>query len=279
METLRWLILIPSFYLSFVMPSASNAANSKVTAAIAGARAIVMVPIESPPLSVAPNMADAMLAANTVSVVSYATGADPLQATRTMGVVSGIIFLADLPAQTKVAAQRSERAEALLNAKGLWVPTVALAQEAQALIAADGPRKVRISESVRPLPGIKNRDRTFSMHNWYGPVKAWYRLPQSPFSYSVPEVNEGDLVLEVGLGNYELVSDLLFIYVQVKLVDPATGRTLAKDREYVSPSVRDAASLFGEDASGFKRAFSDAAHLALGDILQKIGLLQPQIHE
>ncbi|MBK6351553.1 MAG: hypothetical protein V9E93_05080 [Steroidobacteraceae bacterium] len=75
------------------------------------------------------------------------------------------------------------------------------------LPAADAVASV--AAQVRALQGAENRERTFTMHNWYQPVKDWFDRDRSPFEYAEPEVQPGELVLEVGLGNYEVMMDTI----------------------------------------------------------------------
>jgi hypothetical protein len=69
---------------------------------------------------------------------------------------------------------------------------------------------------------------------------------------------------------------VLYLLVNTKLVDPANGKVLKKARKMVYPETADPKSLFAGDASGFKRAFVEAARPALRDNLKAIGLLVNQ---
>jgi len=237
-------------------------------------RGIVIVPLEPPPLTFGPGVdVGTALASNVGAGMSYSLGEATAQAGRALWVVSGIVMLVDAPRQSRIADRQAESAEAILNAKDVWVPTVALAQEAQALLQAAGVSQVRVAEQVQPLPGVKNRERTMTMHNWYQPVKDWYDQDTSPFEYREPEIQPGELVLEVGLGNYEVMKDTMFVMVYTKLVDPATGATIARERKYKYPTVGKTEPLFRGDASGFKATFTDVARPALRECLQQMKVL------
>jgi len=67
---------------------------------------------------------------------------------------------------------------------------------------------------------------------------------------------------------------VLYLLVNTKLVDPGNGRVLKKARKLVYPETADPKAPFAGDASGFKRAFVDAARPALRDNLKAIGLLE-----
>jgi len=237
-------------------------------------RGIVIVPLEPPPLTFGPGVdVGTALASNVGAGMSYSLGDATAQAGRALWVVSGIVMLVDAPRQARIADRQAESADAILNAKDVWVPTVALAQEAQALLQAAGVSQVRVAEQVQPLPGVKNRERTMTMHNWYQPVKDWFDRDRSPFQYSEPEVQPGEFVLEVGLGNYEVMKDTMFVMVYTKLVDPATGATIARARKYEYPTVGKTEPLFRGDASGFKTTFTDVARPALRECLQQMKVL------
>ena len=237
-------------------------------------RGIVIVALEPPPLTFGPGVdVGAALASNVGAGMSYSLSETTAQAGRTLWLVSGIVMLVDAPRRSRVADRQAESAEAILNAEDAWVPTVVLAQEAQALLQAAGVAEVRVSAQVRTLPGVENRARTFTMHNWYQPVKDWFAEDTSPFQYGGPEVQPGEFVLEVGLGNYEVMTDTIFVMVYTKLVDPATGRTIAKERRYKYPTVGRTEPLFRGDASGFKTMFADTARPMLRESLREMKLL------
>ena len=80
-------------------------------------------------------------------------------------------------------------------------------------------------------------------------------------------------MLEVGLGNYEVMKGTMFVMVYTKLVDPATGATIARERKYKYPTVGKTEPLFRGDASGFKTTFTDVARPALRECLQKMEVL------
>ena len=191
---------------------------------------IVIVPLESPPLTFGPGIhAEQALAANTGAGLSWAASEAVAEAGRTLFAISGIVILASLPERTRQADERAASAEAVLNAADVWVPTVALAEEAQALLQQAGVSSVRRSGQVRPVPGIEKRERTITMHNWYQPIATWYGMSRTPFSYAAPEVGPGERVLEVALSNYELgPGRVLYVLVSTKLVDPATGQVVSE---------------------------------------------------
>jgi hypothetical protein len=266
----RWLLL-PVMLVASIGAGVAHAEDA--AAGAAAGPAIVVVPLEPPPLTFMPGIRlEHALAANTGAALSYAGAEATAEAGRALYVVSGIVMLASLPEQTRRLAKQAESVEALLNAAEVWVPTVALAEEARALLSEAGVGAVRVSDELRPVPGIKKRERTTTMHNWYGPIKDWYQLRQSPFEYGEPEVATGDWVLEVGLGNYELGQQLVLL-VYTKLVDPGTGKVMKKASQVVYPEVADAQTLLAGDASGFKETFAKTARKALRSNLRGMGLL------
>lgn len=254
-----------------LVPVAAGAGN---VAAQARERGIVIVPIEPPPLTFGPGVdVGAALASHVGAGMSYSLSEATAQAGQALWVLSGIVMLVDTPRRSRVAAQQAESAEATLSARDVWVPTVVLAQEARAQLSESGLTAVRVSEQLRPLPGVENRERTVTMHNWYKPVKDWYGLDTSPFQYGEPEVQPGELVLEVGLGNYEVQADAILIIAHAKLVDPATGATLARVRSLKWPTVGKTEPLFRDDASAFKTTFASVARPAVRECLERLKLV------
>lgn len=242
--------------------------------AVGAGTAIVIVPLEPPPLTFGPGVdVGAALASNVGAGMSYSLSETTAQAGRALWVLSGIVMLVEAPRRSRLADRQAESAEAILNAQDVWVPTVVLAQEAQALLQAAGVTQVRVAEQVRVVPGIENRERTFTMHNRYQPVKDWFDQDTSPFRYAEPEFLRGELVLEIGLGNYEVMTDTMIVMVYTKLVDPATGATVAKERKYKYPTVGKTEELFRGDAAAFKTTFADTVRPAVRECLQKMRLL------
>jgi hypothetical protein len=266
----RWCLL--AVMTLAVLPAADAAAGM---AEQARERGIVIVPLESPPLTFGPGIdAEQALAANTGAGLSWAASEAVAEAGRTLFAISGIVILASLPERTRQADKQATSAEAILNAADVWVPTVALAEEAQALLQQAGDWSVRRSDQVRPVPGIEKRERTITMHNWYQPIATWYGMSKTPFSYAAPEVNPGERVLEVALSNFELgPGRVLYVLVSTKLVDPATGKVVSKARRMVYPETADAKALFAGDASAFKQTFAAAGRDALRSNLRSMGLV------
>jgi hypothetical protein len=265
----RWLLLAG---LMLTLASAADAVGA--SSVQVQERGIVIVPLEPPPLVFGPGVdVGAALASHAGAGMSYSLSETTAQAGRALWVLSGIVMLVDAPRQSRIADREAQSAEAILSSEGVWVPTVVLAQEAQTMLQAAGVSQVRVSEHLRAVPGIESRARTFTMHNWYQPVKDWYEEDTSPFQYSGPEVQPGELVLEVGLGNYEVMKDTMFVMIYTKLVDPATGMTIARERKYKYPTVGKTEPLFRGDASGFKSTFLDVTRPALRECLQKLKVL------
>jgi hypothetical protein len=250
-----------------------QAAEPPTAGDLADGRGIVIVPLEPPPLALAPGIdMGSALAMNTGVAMSLIPDSGTASAGRGLAAVSGIVMLATLPEQSRRAAQVASAAEGALTASGAWIPTVELAKGARQLLVQSGHEGVRISDHLQPIPGIEKRERTITMHNWYGPINHWYRTDRTPFAYAEPEVASGELVLEVAISNYELETDgQMFLFIATHLVDPATGRVLKRARKMVYDHGHKLGTLFAGDASGFKTAFNDLARRALADDLRAIG--------
>ena len=100
-------------------------------------RGIVIVPLEPPPLTFGPGVdLGAALGSHVGAGMSYSLSETTAQAGRALWVLSGIVMLVDAPRQSWFADRQAQSAEALLNAQDLWVPTVVIAREAQAMLQA-----------------------------------------------------------------------------------------------------------------------------------------------
>ncbi len=225
-----------------------------------------IVPIEGPPLS-GMGLSRANLSGAELVVGGTTVGSNALL------VAGGVMMIAALPEANASSAAASQRIESLLDNDEIWEPTVELAQEAILQLEVASNYAVSVDSEIKPLPGVKRREATFFMENWMAPLRAWYNADRSPFSYS-DQINSG-VVLEVGLGNYEMTANYFLIQVMMKVVDPETGIVIANARKYSNTRFRDLDSLFEEDAAAYKELFRDITAKLVQGCIDKLGLHKP----
>ena len=109
------------------------------------------------------------------------------------------------------------------------------------------------------------------------PIRAWYNRSDPSPDDRVAASPEGAYVLEVGIINYELISDQLILQVAMKLMHPHDGRIVGRARAANASDVPRPGPLdqaFANDAAGFKRVFSEAAEPLVEECLASLGLLR-----
>jgi hypothetical protein len=232
---------------------------------------IAVVPMEAPPLEIPPWLAtNSMLGVNPLLVTIPQTAMDVGGPVGVM--VSGILILIELPKAIKDSAKIADSIDSMLGSGEAWIPTVILAQEVAKKITSKGKCKVTLLPEVIKFPAITNRERTWHLENWYAPIRNWYSQESCFFDYR-PLKNQGiDSVLEVGMLNYGLATEGLFVQVMIKLIDPATGRVFGKTRGWDVKKVK-LDELFANNGQNFKTSFSTLVEKPVNENLKYIGLL------
>lgn len=234
---------------------------------IARTTRIHLVPMEVPPLSVA----SAYAATGSSSIVQFLPRYN-IGMARTVGVLSGIVLLIELPEMSRRRLEYPLPVQDAIRPVETWQLSVALAQEALHLVGAAG-RTPTLAPEVRPIPGVEQRERTLLMENWMAPVRAWYNDTLPSTRYAGLAANRVEAVAEIGVSNYEIFAGKLLLQVHVKLIDPASGALVGRARasSYTDlPSMDDA---FAEDAKRFKESALRAGTDLLSACLRELRLL------
>ena len=263
-------------FVAFLVLSVSfgcmSAAIKAPAESVRGIRKIVVVPMEAPPLEVAPSVASGAVA----GASSYLVLA-PESTIRMGGQVGvmafGIFMLMELPAAARETAKVAESLDSMLGGGEAWIPTVVLAQEATGRIVSGGKQEVVMEREFLKYPGITSRERTVLLENWMAPIRDWYGRDVSPFDYRAYKDRGIDAVLEVGLSNYSLYRDQMILQVLLKLVDPGTGQVLGRARQAGLARIKRPDSLFDENGRPFKDLFAEVGRKLVDADLAAIGLL------
>jgi len=178
---------------------------------------IAIIAMEPPPLILPKDVTLNDVPSGTEQVLAQASRLTyvPIQGVQTGGrtliMVFGIVMLVDLIGDDQSAKQRykelSKNAiplDEVLYDPNNWVPTTFLVQEAANHIKSKTGKEVIVEEGLARMPGVLDRGRTHLMENWYAPIRAWYSSDKSNYDYSKMTHENVDIVLEVGLLNYEI---------------------------------------------------------------------------
>ncbi len=235
-------------------------------AALAQVKQVQIVPMETLPLSV-----DAAYSATANASIIPFLPRYTIGAARTVGVLSGVAILLELPELSKRRLDLPEDVQNRIRPAETWEPTVELAREAQRLISAAGTPN-SLAAGTRPIPGIAERGRTVLMENWLAPIRAWYGSDAPTTGYAA---TAGGAVVELGISNYEIFDRKLLLQVHLRLIDPASGRLLGRARASSFTELPAMDALFTNDARPFKDAVIRAGAPLLATCLQELGLMRP----
>ena len=118
-----------------------------------------------------------------------------------------------------------------LESGGTWHPTKVVARQVEAHLKGRNRYDVQSLLPMTKLYGSDKRD----IYHPYAPIRAWYNSDKAARGSLGAD---SDIVVEVGLSNYEVGLGYLVVQVHMRVVDPATGKVLgrAREHEYVEVS-------------------------------------------
>lgn len=230
-------------------------------------RRIVVVPIEPPPLTLAPAILEAL---GDVPVIS----AYPPEGAIILQLIAGIAVLIQKSKYEEKRANVLKTLEEWYKDDQTWVPTKVLAQEAGKQISKVNNFQVTVRHEMLTLP-IEKREPTLLMENWYAPLREWYNQDVSDLNLDEYQREGVDAILEVGILNYEVFRGYFVLQVLTRIVNVSSGKVEAKAR-YISespPPIGPPEELFRNQAEKFKKIFMVEARKQLNNNLKKIGLL------
>ena len=216
-------------------------------------RSIAVHPMEPPPLVVPTSFT---AASELVREWSYL---------EVLGVlVGGVLFLTRSEELSQEAKLWESHAQ-LLEAEQVWQPTLVVARQVEASLKGKKPYEVHLHVSMTKLFSGEKRGR----FDPYGPVRAWFNGDEATERARKSDV---DVVVEVGVLNYELAQGLFLIAVVLRAVDPVTGEVLARARAYATPHALPMVELFEDEAQAFKAMFTSTTKQLAEQALNQLGL-------
>jgi hypothetical protein len=233
-------------------------------------KTIEIIPIEPPPLSGMPMNTDAYNPNIMISLSMIPDTSFQSVARSATLLFSGWMLIE--AATAGLDTDKDVRLLDMMSLEGKWSPTVILAEEAGSQIASGSSIRINTIKFYYELP-VDNREVTWHMEDWLGPIRRWYGEEQSLYDYSKIISKEVDIVLEVGICNYELAFDGLLVQVMLKMIDPATGKTLGRVRNYEYQKVPPINELLANDGNEFKLIFNRIGQELINKSLIEIGLL------
>jgi len=230
-------------------------------------RRIVVVPIEPPPLTLAPALLEAL---GDVPVIS----GYPPEGAAVLQLIAGIVVLVQKSKYEEKRANILKTLEEWYADDQTWGPTKVLAHEAANQISKAHNFQVTVRHEMLTLP-VEKREATLLMENWYAPLREWYNQDVSELNLEEYQREGVDAILEVGILNYEIYRGYFLLQVLTKIVNVSSGKVEAKARYICEspPPIGPPEELFRNQAERFKKIFMVEGRKQLNDNLKKIGLL------
>lgn len=227
-----------------------------------GIKSILIVPVESPPLDVFPDLAeqsDPAYQAIKNMQLEFPVESGIYQTPGGITVAGNIIDDSITKISTSNASDHQELG---------WSPTRVVSSQALKLLAAESYRGA-ISPEFYRLPLPDNRGGS-GLQAWWDATRAWYALERTVTDYHL--AGRFDAVLELGISGYRVFEDQVSLQLLLKLIDPVSQRVIARasDESFV---VDDSAarSLMG-DGEKFKQRIAQLSVPLLRQSLRDIGL-------
>lgn len=181
------------------------------------------------------------------------------------GVIIGGVVIALSSGSTSQEAEDWETYARQLESTQTWQPTEIVAQQVESHLKGRNSYDVQI---LLPMTKLYVDDKR-GLLDVYGPIQNWYNGNQA---LRRTLTANADVVVEVGIWNYELAQGLFGVAVVVRAVDPVTGEILGRARAWDTPRAPRMDSLFADEAKQFKELFTHTTKLLTEQALRQLGL-------
>ena len=239
---------------------------------------IVIVPVESPPLEITP---DLFLEQQPAYVLM--TDSIPLDMVLERKVyrgpgdvlIAGLTDQEDIHARTPAGTRSAgtghvPRFMPLSSSKKHWDPNLLLAQQISERLQARGIRVLNCG-CVYQLP-IARGVWTANQAVWSEAIRAWYNSSIITLEHNLVTGKDVDAVLMVGLGDYAITQSQTTMQVLLSLVDPSSGKLKDKAHARANAVQGTAQDLLDQDASRFKQLVADLGSSLVTTALRHITL-------
>jgi hypothetical protein len=239
---------------------------------------LLIVPVEAPPLEIMPDpIYDRIPAFRHFDNMSLSLPSLPEKVYQNKAgvVIAGRIGPDDPYQEVKRVDPKASSLAPLGEVGQTWLPTRILAKQAVSQINKSKINAI-LSDCFYRIP-ITNENHAAHMNAWHDAIIDWYGLNQTAVDYNHPGKNTIDAIVEIAIGNYRVFESQTSLQVFIKLIDPKSGRVLARSREAGYVVGNEALSLFNSDSEPFKQLVTDMGGGLLRDVFHNIGLMQKSI--
>jgi len=265
--------------LLFILSSCTAVPIKPSTHKIAEIHTMLVVPVESPPLEVIPDLIETRFPV--YSQYEYQSMPDYLFLKENIyknpggvliaGLVSkdDIVPIADIP-QAPASMEKTAGLEPTVSFRESWMPTFILAEKAVSQLNGERIRAM-LSKYYYPLP-IASGDRTANLGNWRNAIEQWYDQNRSTVDYRQHGLEHVDAVLEVGIDAYRIFNAQTSLQVLIKLIDPNTRQVIGRISARTFSAENSPESLLNAEAEKFKLLVADMGAQLVADGLSRLGL-------
>jgi hypothetical protein len=227
---------------------------------MAAIRTILVVPVESPPLEVIPDLIETRFPVyrqyQYQAMPFYLYLEEKIYKNPGGVLIAGLVSKDDsVPVaelhQTSPSMEKSARLEYAASLSENWTPTFILAQEAVSQLNGDG-FKAMLSKDYYRLP-IATGDRNANPGNWHNAIGQWYNQSMSSVDYRQPGPEHVDAVLEVGIDSYRIFDAQASLQVLIKLIDPTTRQVIGRNSAKTYSVEDSPQTLLSHEAEKFKQ--------------------------
>ncbi len=270
----RLILSLPLLLMACGMPTVKLPVSSA-----SSFKSIMVVAIESPPLEVIPDLLESRF-----PVYRHFYNMDlPLYSEKKLyRYPGGILISGQVVSDDSVELESlkndpnsltfAENRPALFNQQYKWMPTFDLASAAVENLT-QSKLYTTIGKHYLPLPVS-----TANLNHWHDAIEQWYASNTTQTNYQQLSSHPVDAVLEIGINQYRIFEGQFSLQVLIKVIDPNTGKVLAKTRQADYSFEASAQSLLQPDGVAFKALNRKMGTRLLNEGFQDIGLI-PVIHE
>jgi len=242
-------------------------------------RTILVVPVESPPLEVIPDLVETRFPVygqyQYQSMPTYLFLDEAIYRNPGGVLIAGLVSKDDVVpiatmTQPSASTEKIADLEPTASLPQNWTPTFILAQQAVSQLNGKQTKTI-LSEYYYRLP-IANKDRNANLGHWRSAVEHWYDQTMSPIDYRQHGLEHVDAVLEVGIDRYRIFNAQTSLQVLIKLIDPDTRQVIGRTSAKTFTAEDSPQSLLSQEAEGFKRLIAGIGAQLVADDLTDLGL-------
>lgn len=151
-----------------------------------------------------------------------------------------------------------------------WLPSLVLSQEASAQLKA-ARMQTTVDRRLGRLP-LADDERGADIVRWHDAVERWYEQTETGSGSNQTTADSADAILEVGIGQYRIFSGQLSLQVLLKLIDPESGKVIARTYEKTTAYEAPVETLLARDGTKFKSLLRQRAAPLLAQGFRDMGL-------